>query len=165
MRSHTLRILTALALAAVAMLALGAAVAQTKGKKGKGKDPNTLKANLKGKNEVPGPGDPDGKGKALIRLNAQAGTVCFRLRWKKIATPTAAHIHVGGKRDAGGIVVGLFQGTPANNGCVQSVDANLIRQIRDNPRGYYVNIHTGDFPNGAIRGQLKRTGKHKGKFK
>ncbi len=164
MRSHTLRLLTALALTAVAMLALGAAVAQTKGGK-KGKDRNTLKANLKGKNEVPGPGDPDGKGKALIRLNAQAGTVCFRLRWKRIATPTGAHIHVGTKGNAGGIVVGLFQGTPANKGCVQNVDATLIRQIRDNPRGYYVNVHNAGFPNGAIRGQLKRTGKHRGQFK
>jgi hypothetical protein len=24
------------------------------------------------------------------------------------------------------------------------------------PRDYYVNIHTGEFPGGAIRGQLRR---------
>jgi hypothetical protein len=25
-----------------------------------------------------------------------------------------------------------------------------------NPAAYYVNVHTGDFPNGAARGQLQR---------
>jgi hypothetical protein len=29
-----------------------------------------------------------------------------------------------------------------------------IKAIKKNPSGYYVNIHTSDFPAGAIRGQL-----------
>jgi CHRD domain len=30
----------------------------------------------------------------------------------------------------------------------------VIAAIEESPSGYYVNIHTSDFPAGAIRGQL-----------
>ncbi len=38
-------------------------------------------------------------------------------------------------------------------GCV-SASADVIAAIRANPSNYYVNVHTTDFPDGAIRGQL-----------
>jgi CHRD domain len=43
----------------------------------------------------------------------------------------------------------------ASAACI-TVDATLLGQIFANPGAYYVNIHTGDFPNGAARGQLQR---------
>jgi len=36
------------------------------------------------------------------------------------------------------------------------VDPALIKQIRDEPKGFYLNIHTAEFPGGAVRGQLFR---------
>ncbi len=39
------------------------------------------------------------------------------------------------------------------SGCV-SADPVLIGQIIANPAGYYVNVHTTEFPAGAVRGQL-----------
>jgi hypothetical protein len=36
-----------------------------------------------------------------------------------------------------------------------TVDQGLANEIAGNPAGFYVNVHTGEFPNGAIRGQLK----------
>jgi hypothetical protein len=112
-------------------------------------------ANLTGAAERPGPGDPDGRGSAFISLNRTAGEVCFLLNWRRISTPTAAHIHVGNRTEAGPVVVTLFQGTPVAAGCVSAPRA-LISQINATPRKYYVNIHTADFPDGAIRGQLRR---------
>jgi CHRD domain len=121
-----------------------------------------LKAKLKGANEVPGPGDSDGRGKATIRVNPKKGKVCFRLRWKNIAEPpTKAHIHKGAKGVAGAIVVTLFDGTAANEGCVTGLDSDLLRDIKRHPRQYYVNIHNSEFPDGAIRGQLKKSGRHR----
>src|SRR4051794_28713686 len=121
-----------------------------------------LKANLKGANEVPGPGDTDGRGKAAIRVNAKKGKVCFRLRWKNIAEPpTKAHIHKGAKGVAGPVVVTLFDGTATNKGCVSRLDATVLRNIKRHPRQYYVNVHNSDFPDGAIRGQLKKSRRHR----
>lgn len=161
-----IRLIAVVALAAVAVLGLTTTVG-AKGHKtgegtGKGK---VLKANLKGKAEVPGPGDPDGKGKALVRVKPAKGRVCFRLSWKRIADPTKAHIHKGSRGVAGPVVVTLFDGSAVEKGCVEGLDETLLRDIRAHPREYYVNVHNADFPDGAIRGQLKRSGKHRGKFK
>ena len=34
----------------------------------------------------------------------------------------------------------------------------VIKSIKNNPNNWYVNLHTPDFPDGAIRGQLKPGG-------
>jgi CHRD domain len=166
MRKTTLRRLALAALAALTGVLLAAATvsATEDGEKKSGKrQGKLLKANLSGAQEVPGPGDEDGRGKALIKVKPNAGEVCFALRWRDIADPTAAHIHKGEKGVAGDIVVDLFGGTVRESGCVDVADTELLRDIKRNPRAYYVNIHNADFPGGAIRGQLKRTGHHRGK--
>jgi hypothetical protein len=123
-----------------------------------------LAATLDGDNEIPGPGDPDGRGRAFVRL--AGGKACFVLEWSKITAPTAAHIHSGRAGVAGPVVVLFFQ--PAVNaaslpdtldsvaGCV-AVDPAVARKIAAHPGDYYVNIHTADFGDGAIRGQLHRS--------
>jgi hypothetical protein len=35
-----------------------------------------------------------------------------------------------------------------------SVDPALLDQLAQHPKRFYVNVHTGEFPGGAIRGQL-----------
>jgi hypothetical protein len=123
-----------------------------------------LAATLSGANEVPGPGDPDGRGRAFVRLSGT--TACYVLQWSNIDATTAAHIHQGGAGVAGPVVVLFFQpGTNAASlpgtlssvaGCVD-VDPALAGRIAASPRDWYVNIHTADFPAGAIRGQLHRS--------
>ncbi len=125
-----------------------------------------LKANLKGSSEVAGPGDTDGRGKALVRVNPAKGKVCFRLRWKNIAEPpTMAHIHKGAKGVAGDVVVPLFEGTATHKGCVTGLDTAVLKDIKKHPRQYYVNVHNADFPSGAIRGQLKKSGHHRARHR
>jgi hypothetical protein len=118
-----------------------------------------LSTTLTGDQEAPGPGDPDGTGSARVRLNQGQGTVCFELSWENIADPTAAHIHEAPVGVPGPIVVGFFGpgfGPVTASGCVEDVDASLIKAIRQDPAAYYVNIHNADFPAGAIRGQLSK---------
>jgi CHRD domain len=119
-----------------------------------------LSTDLSGAEDAPGPGDADASGAADLTLNQGQGEVCFDLSWAQIdGTVVAAHIHVGDAGTPGPIVVGLFMGTAfggtgADSGCVGGVDSDLIKAIRQNPSGYYVNVHSTVFPAGAVRGQL-----------
>lgn len=111
-------------------------------------------ASLTGANERPDPGDPDGRGTAHVELNKSE--ICFELSWSNIGGPAAAHIHEGSKDVAGPVVVTLFDGPQSGSsqdGCVKA-DSDLIADIREDPRDYYVNIHNAKYPAGAIRGQL-----------
>jgi hypothetical protein len=85
-------------------------------------------------------------------------SVCFGIAVTNIATPVAAHIHKGKRNENGPIVVTLSPPLPgdpgASSGCTKA-DADLAEDIQRHPRRYYVNVHTSDFPAGAIRGQLK----------
>lgn len=115
-----------------------------------------LTATLTGAAEAPGPGDPDGAGTATLRLNPGQGKVCFVLTASNIVLPaSAAHIHIGPTGTPGPVVVPLAppDATGISGGCVTAARA-LIKAILKTSSAYYVNIHTTDFPAGAIRGQL-----------
>lgn len=119
-----------------------------------------LIAQLSGEQEVPGPGDPDGRGHSNVFLHREARMVCFSIIARDITLPAAAaHIHGGRRGVAGPVVVPL--GPPDANGvaigCTSDVDADLIGDIIARPSNFYVNVHTSDFPAGAIRGQLMRS--------
>ena len=120
-----------------------------------------LFATMTGAAEVPGPADPDGSGTATIRLTPGLGRVCFVLNVANITLPaTAAHIHVAPPTAPGPIVVPLLAPDAAGSsqGCVPTT-RTLVKAILQHPSDYYVNVHTTDFPAGAIRGQLgKRHG-------
>jgi CHRD domain len=126
---------------------------------GPGRPP--LFAVLLGGNEVSGDGqanvgDPDGVGSATVLFAAT--TLCFGLTVNNLDEPTAAHIHQERAGVNGPIVVPLT--APANgdpgesSGCIPDVDPDLVEEIRTHPGEFYVNVHTEQFPAGAIRGQL-----------
>ncbi len=114
-----------------------------------------FEATLTGAEEVPNPGDTDGSGRAAIAFQADVD-VCFTITAANITLPAAAaHIHRGAEGVAGPIVVTLQP--PAANGRVDGCttgDRAVLSEIRANPADFYVNVHTSDFPQGAIRGQL-----------
>lgn len=115
-----------------------------------------LTAVLTGGQEVPGPGDPDGTGAAKIYLNQGQGTISFELSVSNIAPATAAHIHRGVAGVAGPVEVTLI--APANgfsSGTVP-VREELIKEIRQNPSAFYINVHNNEFKPGAVRGQLSK---------
>ncbi len=118
-----------------------------------------LSTPMSGVEEVPGPGDANATGQADLTLNQGLNDVCFDLSWANIdGTVVAAHIHRAPPGVAGPVVVplfsGAFSGTDSASGCVQGVDPELIKAIRQDPSSFYVNVHSVVFPAGAIRGQL-----------
>lgn len=111
---------------------------------------------LTGAAEVPGPGDPDGMGTASVRLNPGQGEICYELDVTGIAPARAAHIHVGTADVAGPVVVNFAPPTSGSSSGCATVDRDLIKAIIQNPEQYYVNVHTAEFPAGAVRGQLSK---------
>jgi hypothetical protein len=97
---------------------------------------------LNGKAEVP-PGAPTGRGAAIIAFHGDS-TVCWRF----------AHLHQGSKGQSGNIVVPLSTAPRLHHqGCV-TLSPVLTKAIWHAPSRYYVNIHSTQYPGGAVRGQL-----------
>jgi hypothetical protein len=121
-----------------------------------------LNAALSGAVETP-PGDPDGSGTADFKLKTKKGKpkgkVCFKFTFQGIDDPMAAHIHEGAPGVAGPIVIPFFEGTTAFpspiEDCVKAERA-LVKRIGKHPGDFYVNLHNGAFPAGALRGQLEK---------
>jgi hypothetical protein len=115
-----------------------------------------LATDMIGANEAPNPGDPDGSGTALITLNQGLGMVCWELTASGIAPASAAHIHRAPAGSPGPVVVPLSPPTEGfSSGCI-SAAPELIKEIRQSPGDFYVNVHNADFPAGALRGQLDK---------
>ena len=117
---------------------------------------------LSGGNEVSATGqaaagDADGHGAASV-IFIDNGRICFSILVDDIDAPVAAHIHenVAGKN--GPIVVHLIPPGTGNPGpssrCISGLDPAIVQRIRRAPSNFYVNVHTGAFPAGAVRGQL-----------
>jgi hypothetical protein len=118
----------------------------------------TLKADLTGgTTEVPAPGDADGKGAATVKIDAAKGEVCYTITVESIAAPVASHIHEGAAGGAGPIVI-TFDPQKIGKGesCLTGQKTADLDRIVANPAGFYVNVHTADFPGGAVRGQLTK---------
>jgi hypothetical protein len=106
----------------------------------------------------PGPGDPDGHGTAMIKVYKTK--VCYRISVMGIKPATEAHIHQGAKGQTGPVVSPMDQTSykpprPTSSGC-SPVSAALSTKLLKNPSGYYVNVHNKPYPDGAIRGQLRK---------
>lgn len=166
-------ILATLALAAVTAL-VAAGGAGGKPPKGKPKLSATpvFKLNLRPSQEVPAikglRADADGSVTFDLERNASgaitSGEVIFYFNYgfPGSVNITGLHVHQGAKGANGPVVVdsGVGAFTDADGqGNVTTVVAGAapatLQAILDNPRGYYVNLHTSVNPDGALREQLR----------
>ena len=113
-------------------------------------------APLRGASQVP-PVATNGSGVADVWYDTASKTLSWKITYSGLTGPvTAAHIHRGAAGVNGPPVVTLsIPGDDDSDDCDVVADA-LLDEIVDNPAGFYVNVHTADYPNGAIRGQLMR---------
>jgi hypothetical protein len=99
-------------------------------------------------------------GRTKIKVLAD-GTIEFKTKIDNVDGETfvAAHIHQGAVGVAGPPVELLFSGSTSASKIKQSGVATPLASttgadICTDPSGYYVNYHSTQFPDGAIRGQL-----------
>jgi hypothetical protein len=103
-------------------------------------------------------GDPDGSGTATLLIRGT--TLCSAILVMGIDIPTEAHIHQGVAGVNGPIVIPFADapetGDPGDTSSCVPADVTVLNSISQNPAGFYVNVHTAAYPNGAVRGQLVR---------
>lgn len=109
-------------------------------------------------------GDVSSEGSGFFTYEVDGSQLCYTLEVRKLTqAPFAAHIHVGARNVAGGIVVGLLTppaATSTSSACITATEGGALTPaelaaIVANPRDFYVNVHTTRHPGGEIRGQLK----------
>lgn len=135
-----------------------------------------LAASMNGANEVPTQGGPavgDKDGRALQFVQVKGDKVSVTVSWRGTGKPTALHIHQGAKGTNGGVKVDftklLGKGESKSKGdskskskgnrvtgTVKVHDAALLAQLKAKPNSFYANLHTAEFPGGAVRGQLHK---------
>ncbi|MGH8247216.1 MAG: CHRD domain-containing protein, partial [Gammaproteobacteria bacterium] len=137
-------------------------------------DRRRLNARLTGFQEVPAV-STEGRGDFRATINEAGTSISFRLRFSGLSSATsAAHIHLG-QRDVNGGVLAFLCGGGGKPACpmagtvegtIVAADvtgltaqgiaagefAEVVRAIRAGV--VYVNVHTTNFPNGEVRGQI-----------
>ncbi|MER7840206.1 CHRD domain-containing protein [Streptomyces sp. NPDC096040] len=125
-------------------------------------DSAVLVASLRGANEVPvagGPAAGDEDGTALEFIEVKGDKVTVAVTWRGTGRPTALHIHQGAQGTNGGVKIdfGKLLKTAKGHrltGSVKVTDKALLQQLTTDPGAFYANLHTAEFPGGAVRGRL-----------
>lgn len=126
-------------------------------------------------------GEEGATGTFGLRLNSDEEIICYDIEFSGVTEPfessaeTATHLHEAAEGEFGPPRV-VFpdpqdqgDGTLVGSGCVQGPfttgeeDAEAgtdtgegftVAQIEESPENFYVDTHTADYPDGAVRGQL-----------
>lgn len=120
-----------------------------------------LVADLRAEAEVPGPGDTDGDGRIEIEATGPQ-TWCLDMVVTGLRGPvTGAHVHFGPEGLTGDVVVPIGEPTSTAGAtdtwadvCLE-VEDRVVDEVTSAPDAFYVNVHTDDHPDGAVRGQLR----------
>ncbi|PYT19628.1 MAG: hypothetical protein DMG57_44690 [Acidobacteria bacterium] len=142
--------------------------------------PNKLKAKLSGFQEVPASISTAGNGEFSATVNESETVITYDLEYADLEGGAVlfAHVHIGQKATAGGVMFflcggggkpacpssGKVTGTvvaadvigPAGQGISPGQLAEAIRAMRAGAA--YANVHTTTYPTGEIRGQIRHRG-------
>lgn len=132
-----------------------------------GQTEEVFKARLAGTEEVP-PNESPAGGSAWVKTNND--NIEYEVNVTDIDKVNAAHIHLGEKGKNGPVILTLFKEEPTELKTGKLGEANLTASNLEGPmKGKsgadlvaaikngttYVNVHSTDFPDGEIRGQLE----------
>lgn len=118
-----------------------------------------MTAELTPEAEVPGPGDDGASGsfEGTMELREASGELCYELTASGVSSEVvSAHIHRGEADEAGEIVIELQAPVDGSSSGCETVEAMDLVPLLDETSSYYVNVHSQDHPDGAVRGQLER---------
>ncbi|WP_329118765.1 CHRD domain-containing protein [Streptomyces sp. NBC_01465] len=121
-------------------------------------------ASMRGANEVPVQGKPavgDPDGVALEFVKVKGDRVSVTVKWRATGKPTMLHIHQGVRGTNGDVRIdfgGLLGRSHDQRvtGTVRVKDKALLTALKSDPTSFYANLHTEQFPGGAVRGQLHK---------
>lgn len=168
MRITTKRAALALAIPTASVLGIVSVVSA-------GHENTVLETELQGANEVGDDpmsrvnvGDRNGNGSAYVfGIDGDPTTLCYVLTVDDIGEAAAAHIHAGAEGTNGPVVVNLAAPADGNaadcltegemvgpNQDIPAFDGTTVADLLASPEDFYVNVHTEQYPDGAVRGQL-----------
>jgi hypothetical protein len=128
-------------------------------------------AELTGAEQVP-PVNTSATGEADFQYNEGSRQISYRLNMRNIRRVFAAHIHLGRRGVNGPVIAPMFNSSPGitlTQGQVMGtisqgeltgpLEGRDLRDLIDemNAGNTYVNAHTDQYPDGEIRGQIRRT--------
>ncbi len=96
----------------------------------------------------------EGSGTATIDINSDQNEVCYEIALEGVEDATAAHIHEGSEDESGDVVVDLEYSGDEGETCVDGLDEGDLETITEEPSGFYLNVHSEQYPDGAARAQL-----------
>ena len=124
-----------------------------------------LVAPLTPEHVLPEAPDIDGSGNAVLEVTPLFDTVCWDITWDLDETVTEIHLHPGGieeidpeefrldfikeARTFGGEVE-----SDLTTGCISVTHVVDFFGLVEEPEGHYIDLHTDQQPDGALRGQL-----------
>lgn len=115
----------------------------------------TYTATLSGAADPGRPGDPDGSGRGSVTLHAGRNLLCVTLTTSGIGPVTNVHLHRASPSSTRPIVATTAPAADGSPDCL-AVGKDVLRRIRRDPAGHYLEVHNPEFPDGALRGRLSR---------
>lgn len=99
----------------------------------------------------------DGTGTAEVTINSDQNEVCYEIVLEEVQDVTAAHIHAAPEGEAGEVVIDLeYAGDDAGaEECVDGIDESVLEDVSEEPERHYLNVHSEEYPDGAVRAQLE----------
>ncbi len=112
-------------------------------------------SNLSGANEIPaGSGAPNATGLGIIIVNDAGTSSTISANWKGIKGITGGRIHLGTPADNGPVTFPFAAVGNPSAPFTWNLSATALNNLKIG--ALYMDITNGDFPDGAIRGQLFR---------